>query len=218
MSQGMVGQKSPRFNDLTGMRFERLVVQGYAGLTTSKRPRSLWKCLCDCGREKLASTQSLRAGQSRSCGCLTREINAKIHTTHGLSSAAEYQCWANAIQRCTNAKSKDFHLYGGRGIAVCDRWLNSFENFIADMGPRPEDCNSLDRFPNQNGNYEPGNCRWATPAMQGVNTGRNVFYEHDGKRLCLSAWARETGIKRATLEGRIRRGQSFAMAIGKPVL
>lgn len=212
MSQGP-GPLSPRFKDLVGVRFERLVVKSYLGLNSSKRKRSQWLCICDCGNEKIATARVLIAGQSRSCGCLTREINVALHTRHGMYQSLEYQSWANAIQRCTNPKTPDYHNYGGRGVKVCERWIQSFENFLSDMGVRPKGCNSLDRFPNPYGDYEPGNCRWANPAQQGVNTRRNVFFDYNGKRLCLSEWARECGIKRPTIEGRLRRGWSFERAI-----
>ena len=211
-----IGPLSPRFKSLVGVRFERLVVKSYQGLNSSKRKRSMWLCVCDCGKEKIATEQVLCAGQSRSCGCLTREINAVLHTRHGLSATVEYQSWANAIQRCTNSNLPEFPNYGGRGIKVCERWRKSFEAFFNDMGPRPGGCNSLDRFPNLNGDYEPGNCRWASSAQQAVNTRRNVIYELHGKKLCLSEWAREYGMKRPTVEARVRRGWSLERAVQTP--
>lgn len=117
----------------------------------------------------------------------------------------EFHSWASMLSRCTNPKDANFYLYGERGIAVCARWLNSFENFLTDMGPRPSKSHTIDRYPDKNGNYEPGNCRWATKLEQGNNTRRNVLLEFAGKRQTIAQWAREIGIKAATIRDRVHR-------------
>jgi hypothetical protein len=117
-------------------------------------------------------------------------------TTHGNSKTGkltgEYQSWSNAKQRCTNPKREFFHRYGGRGIKLCDRWLNSFANFLADMGPKPSPRYTLERQNNEKG-YEPGNCIWTVMRQQTRNTSKNVWIEHDGRRMILSDWAIELG-------------------------
>lgn len=119
----------------------------------------------------------------------------------GRRPTPEYNAWRNMRQRCTVPTHKLWHRYGGRGVTVCDRWLTSFENFLADMGPRP-DGGSLDRIDND-GNYEPGNCRWATSHVQARNRGSNAVYEIDGVKKCLVDWAKHFGINQSTLRDRV---------------
>ena len=203
--------------DLTGQRFGRLTVIERAHLhrLPSGQGAWRWRCRCTCGNESFPISADLRNGSVRSCGCLRAEGNAK---THGLTSngkrSPEYRSWEAMKRRCSNPKVTGFKRYGGRGIRVCSRW-HSFENFLADMGPRPEGT-TLDRFPDNDGNYEPGNVRWATRSEQGNNQSSTVFFEHDGLRLSVSDWARRLGIPIALLWQRIQRGWSFVDAITKP--
>lgn len=120
------------------------------------------------------------------------------------------------VKRCTNPKQQSYRYYGGKGVTVCDRWLAGFENFLADMGERPDGM-TLDRYPNASGNYEPGNCRWATPRMQQSNTSANVLLEFNGETKHISEWARSLGTHRETLVGRLRRGWSVERALTTPV-
>jgi hypothetical protein len=149
------------FYDLTGQRFSRLTVLRSAKVGHFE----YWICRCDCGTEKPILGKLLRNGNTQSCGCLHRE--RFHHRTHGKSYTPEHRIWRGVWTRCTNAKAQDFKYYGGRGITVCDRW-RAFENFLADMGERPTAKHSIDRIDND-GNYEPGNCRWATVAEQRRN-------------------------------------------------
>jgi hypothetical protein len=158
--------------DLTGQRFGRLVTI----CATSERAVGgsiLWRCRCDCGTNVNASCANLRRGAVASCGCLQRDwtksgkANFKHGYAHSGAESSEFNIWCTMKARCFNPNSEKFPDYGGRGITVCERWLNSFENFLADMGPRPEG-KTLDRE-QVNGNYEPGNCRWATPKEQRAN-------------------------------------------------
>lgn len=163
--------KRPQFRDLSGQRFGRLVVIRRDG---SDAAGARWLCRCDCGRDISVRSGHLRNGNSKSCGCLKREFESVggIRLAHGAtrrrSTTAEYRAWSGIHTRCFNANSTDFSLYGGRGITVCERW-KTFENFLADMGLKPSPKHSIDRFPNNDGNYEPGNCRWATPTQQANN-------------------------------------------------
>ena len=134
------------------------------------------------------------------------------HTAGGRRSAT-HLAWTNMIQRCTNDGRSDFGFYGGRGIRVCDNWMNSFVVFLADMGERPSKNHSLDRYPNQSGNYEPGNCRWATKDQQMQNTRSTQLIAFDGERMGLNAWARKIGITHSSLQGRLRRNWPLSKAL-----
>jgi hypothetical protein len=173
-----------------------------------------WLCRCSCGNEANVQTDSLTSGKSKSCGCLHIE---KV-TKHSRARTNEYMIWTQMKQRCTNKRDAGFHLYGGRGVKVCERWLNSFANFITDIGPRPSKRHSLDRYPNQNGNYEPDNVRWATWADQAANKRNVVFYTHNGTTMHLNGWAKYLGVCRSRLKYRLDRGLSFEQAINPVII
>lgn len=153
--------------DLTGQRFGRLAAIKPTG--ERKGTAFVWQCLCDCGKEHFVNSNNLRTGHVKSCGCLRKE---KI-TIHGMWKTPVYTTWKQMIQRCENPKSPTYKWYGGRGIKVCEQWHN-FCDFFEDMGERP-DGKTLDRWPDNDGNYEPGNCRWATPKEQQANS-RTISY------------------------------------------
>lgn len=132
--------------------------------------------------------------------------NRIIQERHGLSNIPEYRIWAAMISRCTNPNDPSFPEYGGRGIVVCDRWRNRFMNFIEDMGRRPDDSLTLDRHPNNDGNYEPGNVRWATRRQQSQNTRRNHFIDIGDGRSAMAEIARSNSIHPKTFAARIRNG------------
>jgi hypothetical protein len=135
---------------------------------------------------------------------------------HGMYKRPEYDTWKQMKQRCYNPKCQRYNRYGARGIKVCDRWRDSFEAFYADMGPRPSAAHSIERDDN-NGDYEPGNCRWATKAEQNRNRGDNVILGHDGRSMTMAEWAREIGMGAKTLEYRIKGGWTIHDALTLPV-
>lgn len=174
--------------DMTGRIYGRLTVTSYS--KPSKRvPKGgiSWLCNCSCGNICWVFGPRLRTGNTKSCGCLQVDSRRTSNLTHGHAGkgkrSREYRSWAHARERCTNPKCCDFRHYGGRGIVFCDRWLNSFENFLADMGPAPKNT-SIDRI-NNSGDYEPGNCRWATRTQQARNRRGVPLYNINGRSLTL---------------------------------
>jgi len=153
--------------DLTGKTFNRLTVLNRA--PNNKHGHIRWNCLCICGNKSSVSSWQLINERTRSCGCLQREY-ARSKKSHGMAGSIEHRIWLGMKSRCYYKKNIRYHRYGGRGITVCDRWLDSFENFFDDMGEKTSDKHSIDRRDND-GNYEPSNCRWATVKQQAENKG-----------------------------------------------
>jgi hypothetical protein len=198
--------------DFTGHRFGRWTVLGLSDKRTDGE--RWWRVRCDCGGESTVRGVVLYRGSSKSCGCLRRERVSQRQTTHGRSRSAEHVSWKSMLMRCLNPSSPDFQNYGGRGIAVCERW-RSFELFLADMGERPAGY-SLERI-DVNGDYEPNNVRWATCAEQAVNRRNNIRYEIDGRQLTAREIADLYKVPLARLSKRLRLGWSASRAVNEPV-
>lgn len=183
-------------------RFGRLVVLAEAEpkVRPGKGVIRRIRCRCDCGDERSYVLANIKRGASKSCGCLTREINRSRFLTHGESRnkrtggiSAEYRVWLHINGRCHTPSDTGYHNYGGRGIAVCPEWRDSYERFLADMGRRPSDEHQIDRIDND-GNYEPGNCRWVTFDVQCRNKRTNRWVMLDGEKMILEDAARKLGL------------------------
>lgn len=207
-----------------GQRFGRLVVtelipaRGKSGLG-----RGIF--ICDCGRQTEQRIAHVIGALVKSCGCaqiesakqlgLANKHNLRPQIKHGLSRSAEYRAWSHAKGRCYNPNSTQYAEYGGRGITMSSEWLDSFETFFSDMGPRPTDSHSLDRKDND-GPYSKDNCRWALPVVQSRNRRSNRLLTHEGITLTVTEWAAKTGIKRSTLNMRLRTGWPADQALRAP--
>lgn len=189
--------------DLLGKRFGKLTVVEKAGsinvAAAGKKPNRhvAWKCICDCGNYKVVTGTKLKFNNTQSCGCLggggLKTADGKYIRYGAPINTKEYNAWTAIKRRCLSPSCKLFKNYGARGISVCERWKNSFPNFLKDMGYAPSPEHSIDRYPNNDGNYEPGNCRWATDAEQAINKRSNVFVVYNGERLTISQWAIRIG-------------------------
>lgn len=216
-------KRAGNFRDETGKTYGQLTVLSYAGRDHNNS--ALWLCQCDCGQEQMTTTgTSLRTGNTSRClKCADRwrrERVSEVCTTHGMSRAREYNTWRGIIDRCFNPSHKYYARYGGRGITMCDRWRNSFEAFLADMGPRPPGT-ELDRIDNDGPytgpcpEYPNGNCRWVTRRVNSNNTKRTVLITHEGETLTMKEWAARTGIPYGTLHARHMRGRPLFTPVNK---
>lgn len=187
------------FEDKTGMRFGRWTVLGFSHKIGKKLK---WDCLCDCGTKRAVYTFALKT--SGSCGCLQKEITSERCIRHGLHGTPEYYVWAQIKQRTGNPSCRSFKNYGGRGISMCKEW-ESFEQFIADMGLRPSSKHSIERIDND-GDYCPENCKWATWLKQGNNRRTNRIVTIDGKSMTVAELERLSGIPRSRLYYRLSHG------------
>lgn len=171
----------------------------------------MWVCLCSCGNRSIVTSNALLSGNTTACGCVKKALDKVRLKTHGNTAknykSPEYQSWSNMIDRCANPNNPQYHLYGGRGIYVCDRW-KIFANFLSDMGVRPKGT-SLDRFPNNDGIYELSNCRWTTPKQQAANMRSNRWLTYNDKKMILSDWASFFGVKPNTLIKHLNKGRSM---------
>lgn len=192
--------------------FGRLKVIAFADLG-GRRKMPRWLCECDCSNRVIVTAEHLRDGITRSCGCLRKDIQKSIKVTHGKSGSRVYEAWLGMRRRCNNPSDQAFHHYGGRGIRICERW-KSFANFYADMGDPPTQKHSIDRFPDNNGNYEPGNCRWATQKQQMANQRRNHKITWNRKTRIVREWEDYLGFPSGLLSSRLSRGWSESRALG----
>lgn len=196
--------------DYTGVRFGRLVAVKYIDA-------GHWLCKCDCGNEKIISIQAMRKGYTKSCGCLKEEKKHFGNPTHKLSRTRIYKIWSSMKNRCYLKTHCAYARYGGRGIVVCDEWKDdfmAFYNWAIDNGYN--DTLSIDRIDN-NGNYEPSNCRWATAKQQQNNTIKNKKYTYNGETLTASQIAEKYNISYSTLKHRLNKGNDIKTAIETPI-
>lgn len=199
--------KGAPWSSRAGERFGRLTLLSIT--------RGAAQVRCDCGSEKTVMMHNLTAGRTQSCGCLAREVARASLTTHGMAGTRMYRLWVKMKRRCLNAGDSAFKDYGARGIRVCARWRSSVDAFADDIGPRPSPVHSVDRRDND-GHYScgkceecaangwPANCRWATATDQARNTRRNIWLEHDGRRMIACDWAAALGISRQRMQQRIQ--------------
>ena len=193
-----------------GDRFGRLVV-----IQPSSR-KHYYDCVCDCGKTVSVNYYRMRDGITQSCGCLHSDRTREVNSTHGMSKKRVFKIWSNMRNRCNNPNSPIYERYGGRGIKVCKRWDESFTAFLEDMGEPPGDKYSIDRIDN-NGNYEPSNCRWATIKEQARNRRSSAIIQFNGKDITLAELAEITGVKYNLLESRIEKyGWTVEEAVSIP--
>lgn len=215
---------APNKAALIGLKFGRLTVIGEAGQNRAKQV--IWRCSCECGGEARTTTTKLKSAHTTSCGCFKNEAIAQRAWKDGLFAGGKrhplFDSFSGMLGRCTNENDRYFENYGGRGIVVCDRWLNGeggktgFALFLKDMGPRPSASHSIDRRDND-GNYEPDNCRWATPTEQARNRRSNRLVDCDGEKVALSEFCERRRLRFEIVNHRIGRGWAFERAISQPV-
>lgn len=181
---------------------------------TSSIDRKSWFCRCECGVVCTVREENLRSGNTLSCGCLKRELVSTRRTKHGMSRSPEYRSWCHILDRCNNPNDKKFPYYGGQGIK---NLFSSFEEFYEVLGPQPTPQHTVDRYPNNRGNYEPGNVRWATPTEQASNRRSNAYLTLNGQTLTIDEWEKALGWKHGVIHGRLKMGWSVEKTLTTPV-
>ncbi len=218
---------NPRFVDLRGRVFERLVPVEFIGIENKK---AYWRCKCSCGNIAYAYSGALKEGRMKSCGCYQAEIrgvsvrvHGEAHYPNGLArQSTEYTSWMSMKARCFNKNSDDYDRYGGRGITVTSRWLDGagglsgYECFLSDMKRKPTPKHQLDRYPNNDGNYQPNNCRWATPAQQQRNRSDTIKVLVNGREMALADACEALSVDYQLVSGRMDRGWLFERAVAEP--
>lgn len=199
-------KRSPLGKPIIGLRFGKLVVS-----RVFRNPEAWFcECICDCGQTCQFPIRDVRHGDNRSCGCLKTQAK---HFSHRLTGAPAYRRWQDMLTRCENTNSRSFKNYGGRGIKVCQRW-RKFEHFLEDMGS-PKKGQTLERKDNE-GDYSPDNCRWASRAEQAINKRNNRRFSFGGKTQTLAEWARETGLHHTTILARLKLNWPLQKALTQP--
>lgn len=208
LRQRSCGCESVKLNDLTGKKFGRLIVAKHLGWRKTGHT-SVWECVCECGRTAIASTNDLKRGNVTSCGCYRKEVTSSRSYKHGVGNESRlFRIWSSMKSRCYNAHDTNYKRYGARGISVCDEWLNSFLSFQEwAVANGYADNLSIDRIDND-GNYEPSNCRWSTAVVQSNNRRSNAYFTCDGETRSAAEWSRITGTRAATIIARRDRGWS----------
>ncbi len=197
--------------DITNHRFGRLRAVSPVENTGDY---TKWSCVCDCGNIHIARLGHLRAGRSRSCGCLNRDM-LSARKTHGMRDTPEYKTWCNIRNRCENERHISYKYYGARGIKVCERW-QAFEPFFEDMGRRPSKDHSIDRKDSAK-DYSPDNCKWSTEVEQQNNRSDNMRLTFNGVTRTESQWCRLLGFRTQTIGQRVKRGWSVEKAMTTPI-
>lgn len=192
--------------NLIGRVFGKLTVLSFNRLETQRSRRRYWNCVCECGKEIVTRGDSLKNGHTKSCKCDNRgqSLLKEREYKHGMCDTPEYAAWESMKSRCYYPKARMYKWYGAIGRVVCDRWLNSFENFFADMGKKPSPKHSLERKEND-GNYEPSNCYWATRREQDRNTSRNRWIEYNEIKMVITDWATELNTSCPALRSYLKR-------------
>lgn len=204
----IVGKSNSK--DITGIKFGRLTA---VCIHHSIKSGCYWKCICECGNETVVRASSLLSGDTKSCGCLKKEM--LIHETHGMSGTRLYRIWNGMKDRCINTNSKYKYRYHDRGIKICKEWLDDFINFYNwAMESGYSDELSIDRIDNDK-DYSPDNCRWATAKEQANNKGNNILLLFNDEIKTISEWGDELGIKDGTIRARLNRGWSVEKALSK---
>lgn len=217
----MIPNCTGRDNSLNGTKIGRLTLVSSFHKPSKWGNVLWWNCLCDCGAETTARLIIMKTGLKLSCGCLRKEMasaRSKSMSLHNMSKTPEHRIWSGMIDRCRNPKSKDYRNYGGRGIKVFDGWAESFISFFNHIGCRPSKSHSLDRINNE-GNYEPGNVRWATTREQGRNKRGTVLVTINGETASFMEWCDRIGLKDDCARRRIRvYGWSVERAVTTPTI
>lgn len=206
----VTGKSAPNRIDLTGQKVGRLHV--LAPHRKEGIEKLFYECRCECGNTRIVGAQNLRRGMTKSCGCLQKERTRQASLKHGMSHTSLHNAWMSMIQRCTDQNCRAYPDYGGRGIKVCERWM-TFENFLADMGMPPQKGLTLDRFPNNDGNYEPGNVRWATKKEQANNRRSSRILAFNGESMTIARWEDRQGFRRGLINTRLQDGWTVERAI-----
>ena len=191
--------------DETAKVYGKLTVESFAG---TRRKLAHWLCRCECGNMTTVAGADLRRGSIVSCGC-------KRARAGGMCNSPEYTSWRGMKRRCYNPNAPYYHLYGGKSITVCQRWLDAFVNFLEDMGEKPFPSATIHRI-NGSANYEPGNCKWASKEEQALHTSKTRKITYKGETKSLRGWARTIGITHRTLSARLDRGWSLEKALTTP--
>lgn len=205
-----------------GERYGRLTLVARVGnVVRYGKQVVMWKMKCDCGNEVVRKLSDATCGTTKSCGCLlreTRSLSGKANITHGLSGTAEYGIWGEIKKRCYTSRHKFFSRYGGRGIGMCQQWRESFHEFYKYVGARPSPLHEIDRYPNNDGNYEPGNVRWAMKKEQCRNRSSNRMIEFRGEVRCAAEWEELLGLPSGRIYSRVSAlGWTIERALSTPV-
>lgn len=193
-----------KVKDLTGLKVGRLTVVRFISV---EKGHAFWLCSCECGKHKVIMGASLihKKHPTQSCGCINAEVTRERSVTHGMTGNQTYMSWQGMKLRCLNLNHPCSKEHGRRGVTICPQWIESFETFLKDVGERPSKHHTIERIDN-NGNYEPGNVKWATKKEQGRNRRTNVLVEINGVKKCIAEWAEILGIDRGVLRFRINAG------------